>query len=68
MVRQIAEELARGPREAFAAGKKAFNAAILPNLAESLAREGILQDELGKSAEHREAVTAFFEKRKSKYG
>jgi 2-(1,2-epoxy-1,2-dihydrophenyl)acetyl-CoA isomerase len=68
MVRQIAEELARGPREAFAAGKKAFNAAILPNLAESLAREGILQDELGKSAEHREAVTTFFEKRKPKHG
>ncbi|GMV33630.1 MAG: 2-(1,2-epoxy-1,2-dihydrophenyl)acetyl-CoA isomerase [Chloroflexi bacterium] len=64
MVRQVAAELARGPREAFAAGKKAFNEAILPNLAESLAREGILQEELGGSDDHREAVTAFFEKRK----
>jgi 2-(1,2-epoxy-1,2-dihydrophenyl)acetyl-CoA isomerase len=67
VVRQVAGELARGPREAFAAGKKAFNEAVLPNLAESLAREGILQDELGRSAGHREAVKAFFEKRRPEY-
>ena len=68
MTMQVAEELARGPREAFAAGKKAFNGAILPNLAESLNREGILQEKLGGSADHREAVKAFFEKRRPKYG
>lgn len=67
MVRQLAEDLARGPREAFAAGKKAFNEAILPNLAEALSREGILQEDLGKSSSHQEAVRAFFEKRMPKY-
>lgn len=67
VVRQFAGELARGPREAFAAGKKAFNEAILPNLAEALAREGILQEGLGRSSSHHEAVKAFLEKRKPKY-
>lgn len=67
VVRQFAEELAQGPREAFAAGKKAFNEAILPNLAEALAREGILQEGLGRSSSHHEAVKAFLEKRKPKY-
>jgi 2-(1,2-epoxy-1,2-dihydrophenyl)acetyl-CoA isomerase len=63
LVMQMAEEQARGPREAFAAGKRAFNQAVLPNLEEVLKYEGILQDERGKSAEHREGVAAFFEKR-----
>jgi len=66
-VSRVAGELAQGPREAFAAGKRAFNAAILPNLAEALGEEGILQDGLGKSADHQMAVKAFLEKRKPKY-
>ena len=67
LVMQIADELASGPREAFAAGKKAFNKAILPNLEDALHYEGILQDEAGKSAEHREGVSAFLGKRKPNY-
>ncbi|CAG0953402.1 partial 1,2-epoxyphenylacetyl-CoA isomerase, partial [Gammaproteobacteria bacterium] len=67
MVMQIAGELATGPREAFAAGKKAFNQAILPNLEEVLDYEGILQDAAGKSVEHREGVAAFIEKRPPKF-
>ncbi|HNB37010.1 MAG TPA: enoyl-CoA hydratase-related protein [Anaerolineales bacterium] len=67
MVNQMAQELARGPREAFALGKKAFNQAYYPNLAEVLEYEGILQEEAGRSADHREGVRAFFEKRKPKY-
>jgi 2-(1,2-epoxy-1,2-dihydrophenyl)acetyl-CoA isomerase len=61
---QIAGNLATGPQGAFAAGKKAFNRAILPNLQEVLNYEGILQEEAGKSAEHREGVAAFLGKRK----
>lgn len=64
VVRQMAEELARGPREAFSLGKKAFNAAILPNLAEALNQEGILQEKLGKSADHQNAVKAFLAKQR----
>lgn len=67
VIDQMAGELARGPREAFAAGKQAFNAAILPNLAESLNQEGILQEQLGKSADHQSAVQAFFEKRRPNF-
>ena len=67
LVMQIAGELASGPREAFALGKKAFNHAIVPNLEEALNNEGILQDEAGRSAEHKEGVKAFFEKRKPKF-
>jgi len=47
LVTQCADELAAGPQAAFAAGKKAFNQAILPNLKETLNYEGILQDEAG---------------------
>lgn len=67
LVRQWAQELARGPREAFAAGKQAFNQAILPNLEEVLNYEGSLQEKAGRSAEHREGVAAFFEKRATKF-
>ncbi|MDP1713787.1 MAG: enoyl-CoA hydratase/isomerase family protein [Anaerolineales bacterium] len=67
-VRRIAAELARGPREAFAAGKKAFNKAILPNLEEVLNYEGVLQEQAGKSAEHQEGLASFFEKRAPKFG
>jgi len=64
---KIAADLAAGPMKAFALGKKAFNRAVLPNLEDALAYEGILQDEAGKSAEHREGTAAFLEKRKPKF-
>ncbi len=67
LIMQTAEELARGPREAFALGKRAFNEATLPNLAQALRGEGILQEQAGKSEEHAQAVRAFFEKRKPTY-
>ena len=67
LVMQVAGRLAAGPTGAFALGKKAFNHAILPNLEETLKHEGILQEEAGKSAEHREGVAAFLEKRTATY-
>jgi len=67
LVMQVAGSLATGPRGAFAAGKKAFNRVILPNLEETLRYEGILQEEAGKSAEHREGVAAFLGKRAPKF-
>lgn len=63
LVTQMAEELARGPREAFALGKKAFNKAYLPNLEEILMYEGILQEEASKVEEHRRRVNEFFSRR-----
>ncbi|MCE9647304.1 MAG: enoyl-CoA hydratase/isomerase family protein [Chloroflexi bacterium] len=67
LVRQVAGNLASGPMEAFAAGKNAFNHAVLPNLEESLKHEGILQEQAGRSAEHQEGVAAFLGKRRPKY-
>jgi 2-(1,2-epoxy-1,2-dihydrophenyl)acetyl-CoA isomerase len=67
LVNRVAGTLASGPLEAFAAGKKAFNEAVIPNLEQVLNYEGILQEEAGKSAEHREGVAAFLGKRKPKY-
>ncbi|MBI5963160.1 MAG: enoyl-CoA hydratase/isomerase family protein [Chloroflexi bacterium] len=67
LVRQVADELTSGPREAFAAGKMAFNHAVLPNLEEALTYEGILQESAGKTSEHLEGVAAFLGKRKPKF-
>ena len=67
LVRQVVGKLASGPKEAFAAGKQAFNQAILSNLEETLNYEGILQEEAGRSAEHREGVAAFLAKRPPKF-
>ncbi len=67
LVMQVAGGLSSGPTGAFAAGKQAFNNAVLSNLEEVLNYEGILQEEAGKSAEHREGVAAFLGKRKPNF-
>ncbi len=67
LVKQIAGMLATGPSEAFSAGKKAFNEAVIPKLEHVLNFEGILQEEAGKSTEHREGVAAFLGKRKPNF-
>jgi 2-(1,2-epoxy-1,2-dihydrophenyl)acetyl-CoA isomerase len=67
LVCQVTGNLVSGPMGAFAAGKMAFNHAILPNLEETLNYEGILQEETGKSAEHHEGVAAFLAKRMPKF-
>lgn len=66
VVDQMVNELAKGPREAFVLGKKAFNKAYLPNLAEALDYEGILQEEASRFGEHRKRVEAFFNNRRGK--
>ncbi len=58
-----AAELARGPVKAMGLTKRAFNRAVLPHLTAVLDYEGHLQEIAGRGAEHREGVTAFFEKR-----
>ena len=67
LVMKVAGGLASGPTGAFALGKKSFNRAILINLEDALNYEGILQDEAGKSDEHREGVSAFLGKRPPKF-
>jgi len=67
MVTRLVADLASGPKEAFALGKKAFNQAVLPNLEQALKYEGILQEAAAKSAEHKEGVAAFLLKRRPKF-
>jgi 2-(1,2-epoxy-1,2-dihydrophenyl)acetyl-CoA isomerase len=64
---QVAGTLVAGPVEAFAAGKMAFNHAVLPNLEDTLNYEGLLQEKAGRSAEHQEGVSAFLGKRAPKF-
>lgn len=63
VVDQMVSDLVNGPREAFALGKKAFNKAYFPHLAEVLDYEGILQEEASHFGEHRKRVEAFFSRR-----
>jgi len=58
-----ASKLGRGPVNAFALTKRAFNKAILANLEQVLDYEAHLQQVAGGSTEHREGVRAFLEKR-----
>jgi 2-(1,2-epoxy-1,2-dihydrophenyl)acetyl-CoA isomerase len=59
----LAGLLANGPVGAFGLAKRAFNHAILPNLELTLDYEAHLQEIASQSAEHKEGVNAFLEKR-----
>ncbi len=65
--RQFAARLAAGPVGAFGLSKRLFNRAILPNLEEILDYESHIQEIASQSAEHKEGVTAFLEKRLPKF-
>ncbi|RBY93647.1 enoyl-CoA hydratase [Blastococcus sp. TF02-8] len=61
--RALAERLAVGPTAAYRAVKTVLATAATDSLAETLALEARLQTEVGRSADHREAVEAFLAKR-----
>ncbi|MCA0147005.1 enoyl-CoA hydratase-related protein [Blastococcus sp. LR1] len=61
--RALAERLAAGPTAAFRAVKTVLATAATDSLEETLALEARLQTEVGRSADHREAVDAFLAKR-----
>ena len=62
-VRGIAAKLAQGPTRAFGLTKRAMNKALLVSVDEALDYEAYLQEGAGRSADHREGVAAFLEKR-----
>jgi 2-(1,2-epoxy-1,2-dihydrophenyl)acetyl-CoA isomerase len=66
-VQATASMLALGPVGAYGKTKLAFNKAMYPHLEEVLATEADLQEEASKSAEHKEGVKAFLEKRIPKF-
>ena len=61
--RARAAHLAKGPTAAFGALKRAFHAGLTNPLSAQLALEARLQGELGRSADFREGMQAFLEKR-----
>lgn len=63
----VARALADGPTVAYAAIKASLAYAAGHSVVESLAKEAVLQTAAGASADHREAVAAFLEKRVPKF-
>nr|WP_024877652.1 enoyl-CoA hydratase-related protein [Saccharomonospora piscinae] len=63
----VATTLAAGPTRAYAKVKSTVAAAAGSSLAEALAAEDAAQTELGATADHREAVEAFVEKRRPRF-
>ena len=66
--RSIAGQLASGPTAAYAATKRAIDAAAANSLDEQLNVERDLQRELGRSEDFREGIAAFKEKREPQFG
>jgi 2-(1,2-epoxy-1,2-dihydrophenyl)acetyl-CoA isomerase len=66
-VQALAEQLAQGPVGAYGKTKQAFNKSMYPHLEEVLTTEADLQEEAGRSLEHKLAVEAFLGKRKPKF-
>ena len=63
----LAARLATGPTAAYAAVKTVLATAATDSLEDTLALEARLQTELGQTADHREAVEAFLEKRPARF-
>jgi 2-(1,2-epoxy-1,2-dihydrophenyl)acetyl-CoA isomerase len=64
---ESASDLARGPMGTFGLTKRVYNKAVLPNLQESLDYESYIQEIAGRSAEHKQGLAAFLEKRAARY-
>ncbi len=64
---KLAAQLANLPTRALGLTKRAFNHAILPDLAAWLDYEAHLQEIAGRSRDHREGVAAFMEKRRPNF-
>jgi len=63
----LAERLATGPTFGYAQTKRALNASLGNSLTEQLALEAELMRQCGRSADYREGVAAFLEKRPPKF-
>jgi 2-(1,2-epoxy-1,2-dihydrophenyl)acetyl-CoA isomerase len=66
-VKTLAEKLAAGPTKTIGLTKRALNKAMSSTLEEALEYEGQLQDIAGASADFKEGVAAFLEKRPAKF-
>lgn len=64
---RIAEKLAAMPTKGFGLYKRAINQSFENDLEQQLSLEAKLQSEAGKTADYKEGVAAFLEKRKPEY-
>jgi len=65
--RALAQRLARGPTRAYALIKQLLYTSVDSDLETTLKLEGELQDQAFATADHREGVTAFLEKRAAQF-
>jgi 2-(1,2-epoxy-1,2-dihydrophenyl)acetyl-CoA isomerase len=64
----LLERLAAGPTRAYAGAKRQLNAWVFGPMAEQLAREASIQQEMAGSADFAEGVAAFLERRTAVFG
>lgn len=67
LVRQYAQRLAQAPTRAIALAKRALNKSLDSDLGATLEHEALMQELAGRSADYREGVRAFTEKRAPVY-
>lgn len=63
----LAATLARGPTRALGLSKRAFNRTMLNNIDDALAFEALLQEIAQDTADHKEGLAAFLEKRQPNF-
>jgi len=63
----LAQKLAAGPTRGYGLTKRAINYGLHATLDQALEYEAYLQEIAGRSADHREGVTAFLEKRQANF-
>lgn len=66
-VQKLAQRLAKGPTRAYGLMKELMNAAVCSDLETTLHLEGELQDQAITTADHREGVMAFLQKRPAEF-
>jgi 2-(1,2-epoxy-1,2-dihydrophenyl)acetyl-CoA isomerase len=63
----LAKRLAEGPTRGFGLTKRGFNFALSASLQDALEYEAYLQEIAGRTADHREGLAAFMEKRRPRF-
>jgi 2-(1,2-epoxy-1,2-dihydrophenyl)acetyl-CoA isomerase len=66
-IKALAHDLATGPTAAYGLIKRAFNHVMLEPLSRTMDYEAYLQEFAGRTADHREGVLAFTQKRSPKF-
>jgi 2-(1,2-epoxy-1,2-dihydrophenyl)acetyl-CoA isomerase len=65
--RELALRLAQGPTKAIGLAKRAMNRALSMDLEQLLEYEVYAQETAGASADHKEGIAAFLEKRQAQF-